>query len=214
MLAIGRRGRKDVAMVETSQRVPRFVLLAGPNGSGKSTVAPYLVRDIWGIARFLNADTIARGLSAFNPDLALVAAGRALLEQARRHVEHRQDFAIETTLSGKTYANMLRRDLGGWRTHLAFVYTRSADENVLRVQKRVLTGGHDVPEADVRRRYERSFANFFKIYRPLVESWEVIDNSERDPESARVIAEQTANGHLNVVDRVEWQRLETHYGQR
>ncbi len=194
------------------QRPPRFVLLAGPNGSGKSTVAPYLIRDIWGIKRFLNADTIARGLSAFDPDLALVAAGRALIEQARRHIDHRQDFAIETTLSGKTYSRWLRQDLAGWQTHLAFVYTRSADENVLRVHKRVLTGGHNVPEADIRRRYERSFANFFGLFRSLVTTWEIIDNTEGDPEAVRVVAEQQADGRLIVVDRVEWNRLETRYG--
>jgi predicted ABC-type ATPase len=195
-----------------ANRPPRFVLLAGPNGSGKSTVAPYVIRDIWRISRFLNADTIARGLSAFDVDLAAVSAGRVLIEEARRHIASKTDFAIETTLSGKTYARWLNRDLVGWRTHLAFVYTRSAEENVLRVHKRVLTGGHDIPEADIRRRYERSFANFFQVFRPLVGSWEIIDNTVEQPGSMDVVAEQRLDGSLVVHNRVEWQRLETRYG--
>ena len=120
---------------------------------------------------------------------------------------------METTLSGNTYARWLKNDLAGWRTHLAFVCTRSADENLLRVQKRVLTGGHNVPEADVRRRYERSFANFFKLCRPLVGSWEVLDNTRRrDEGGAQVVAEQWPGRALSVVDEVEWDRLEQTYG--
>ncbi|MEL7237984.1 MAG: Zeta toxin family protein [Planctomycetota bacterium] len=191
---------------------PRFVLVAGPNGSGKSTIAPYLIRDIWRIERFLNADTVARGLAAFNPDLALVSAGRTLLTEAQRHIAGGTDFALETTLAGKTYARWLAGDLKTWRTHLAFVYTRSADENVLRVGKRVLAGGHHVPEEDVRRRYERSFANFFKVYRPLVDSWEVIDNTDEDGNWNHV-AQQEINSSIEVPNRVEWNRLEQTYGQ-
>ena len=195
----------------SDRRPPRFVLLGGPNGSGKSTVAPGVVRDVWGIRRFLNADTIARGLSGFDPDLAMVAAGRVLLTEARRHVEARTDFALETTLSGNTYARWLRNELAEWRTHLTFVYTRSADENLLRVHKRVLAGGHNVPEADVRRRYERSFANFFKLYRPLVGSWEVRDNT-LPQEEARMVARQERGQPIVVLDEVEWERLEQTYG--
>ena len=71
----------------SESRTPRFVLLGGPNGSGKSTVAQDVVKGMWKIGRFLNADTIARGLSGFDPDLAMVAAGRVLLTEARRHIE-------------------------------------------------------------------------------------------------------------------------------
>lgn len=190
--------------------VPRFIILGGPNGSGKSTIAPGLVRDVWGIKRFLNADTIARGLAGFDPDMAMVAAGRVLLSEAKRHIASRTDFAVETTLSGSTYARWLRRDMAGWRTHLAFVYTRSVEENVIRVRKRVLVGGHDVPEVDIRRRYDRSLGNFFGLYRPLVGSWEMIDNTENEQ---AIVAERPIDGSLIVTNRVEWMRLEATYGK-
>ena len=194
-----------------SLRRPRFLLLGGPNGSGKSTIAPYLVRDIWRIERFLNADTIARGLAGFNPDLALISAGRTLLVEAQRHIATHTDFAIETTLSGKTYSRWLAQSLSSWRTHLTFVYTRSADENVLRVGKRVLTGGHPVPEIDIRRRYKRSLCNFFRVYRPLVQSWELVDNTDESG-NWDFIAQQHPGQPTEIIDRVEWKRLETSYG--
>ena len=197
----------------SESRPPRFVLLGGPNGSGKSTVADVVVRRTWEIERFLNADTIARGLSGFNPDLAMVAAGRVVLTEAQRHIAARTDFALETTLSGNTYARWLKNDLADWRTHLTFVYTQSADENLMRVQRRFLAGGHNVPEADVRRRYERSFANFFKLYRPLVVSWDVRDNTDpRERGEARIVARQVRGQPVEVLDVVEWERLEQTYG--
>ena len=196
----------------SESRPPRFVLLGGPNGSGKSTVAPAVVRDRFQIKRFLNADTIARGLSSFDPDLAMVSAGRVVLTECRRHIESRTDFALETTLSGNTYARWLKTDLADWETHLTFVYTRSADENLSRVHKRVLAGGHNVPEADVRRRYDRSFSNFFKLYRPQVKSWEVLDNTRRPEEGgALVVAEQEPGKTPSILNVVEWERLETTY---
>ena len=58
---------------------PDVVIIAGPNGAGKSTTAPLLLRDTLGVMEFVNADTIAQGLSAFDPDRAAMAAGRIML---------------------------------------------------------------------------------------------------------------------------------------
>jgi hypothetical protein len=55
------------------------MVIAGPNGAGKTTVAPYLLRDALGIREFVNADTIAAGLSGFAPERASFAAGRLML---------------------------------------------------------------------------------------------------------------------------------------
>ena len=62
-----------------SEPRPSVVILAGPNGAGKSTVAPRLLRDAFGVDEFVNADVIARGLSAFDPDRVAMAAGRIML---------------------------------------------------------------------------------------------------------------------------------------
>ncbi len=52
--------------------VKRAVILAGPNGAGKSTMAPVLIHDLIAIDAFVNADTIAKGLSAFAPEKAAI----------------------------------------------------------------------------------------------------------------------------------------------
>ena len=188
------------------------MLLGGPNGSGKSTLAERVVRDEWGIVRFINADTIARGLAAFDVDVAAASAGRALLGEADRLVEARQDFAAETTLSGRGWANRLTgqfRD-AGYRTHLAFVYLPDAEQNVNRVAQRVASGGHDIPLEAIRRRHGRALSNLFRLYMPAVESWTIYNNAAT---SGHVkIAEQSFQGDLRVFDPVEWDRLRSTHG--
>ncbi len=56
--------------------MPHVIVIAGSNGSGKSTVAPYLLRDTLGVGEFVNADTLAQGLSAFAPENVAVTAGK------------------------------------------------------------------------------------------------------------------------------------------
>ena len=85
----------------TGRRV--VVALAGPNGAGKSTVGPVLLRDTLGIKEFVNADVIAQGLSAFDPEAAAITAGRVMIERLRHLADRRADFAFETTLAGRAY---------------------------------------------------------------------------------------------------------------
>lgn len=47
------------------------------------------------------------------------------------------------------------------------------------------SGGHDVPLADIRRRYGRGIRNFFGPYSAVFDTWTVIDNSASDP---RIVA--------------------------
>ncbi len=187
---------------------PTILLLGGPNGSGKSTLARGLVWEAFGIARFLNADTLARGLAAYAPDLAAVSAGRVMLEEMRRLAAAGESFAVETTLASRMYARWLDRELAGYRSHLGFVYTRSARTNVRRVAARVAGGGHDIPEADILRRYQRSFNNFFNLYKDKVDSWDLFDNTV---EPAARIARKPLDQVAIIKDRVEWDRLEAAY---
>ena len=88
---------------------PSVVVLAGPNGAGKSTVAPALLQGALGIDEFVNADVIARGLSAFDPESAAIAAGRVMLARLHELAEQRVSFAFETTLASRSFALWLRR---------------------------------------------------------------------------------------------------------
>lgn len=77
---------------------PSVVILAGPNGAGKSTAAPELLQGELAVTEFVNADVIARGLSAFDPDRAAIAAGRVMLARLDELARQRESFAFETTL--------------------------------------------------------------------------------------------------------------------
>lgn len=135
---------------------PTLTVFAGPNGSGKSTLHSMLAP----LGTFVNADDVARSLSADDPATAMAAAGRRTLAWLRELVAARVDVAYETTLSGRNALSMMARARGlGYRVDLAFVCLPDADMNVSRVAARVAAGGHDVPEVDVRRRWPRSFAN-------------------------------------------------------
>ena len=161
---------------------PRVCVLAGPNGAGKSTSAAPLVRDRWGIRTFVNADVIAQGLSGFAPDAAGLAAGRLMLAQLDALAQERADFAFETTLASRSFAPRLQ-DLqaAGYEVLLLFLWLPSAELAVLRVQERVLSGGHDVPAPTVRRRFGRGLHNFLHLYRDLVDRWWCLDGSRVPP---------------------------------
>lgn len=158
---------------------PQIIIIAGPNGAGKSTLAPMLLRDRLGLLEYVNADTIAQGLSAFQPEGAAIASGRVMLKRLRQLADARVSFAFETTLATRSYAPWLK-DLQrhGYGIQLIFLWLRSPDLAVERVRMRVADGGHDVPEPVVRRRYVRGIRNFLGLYREVAESWGVFDNSE------------------------------------
>jgi len=186
--------------------VPLVVVLAGPNGAGKSTTAPYLLKDALAVDEFVNADTIAQGLSAYRPDAAAVTAGKVMLERLRALASMRRDFAFETTLSGRSHARWLRElQASGYRTHLIFLSLPSADLAVARVADRVRRGGHHVPDAVVRRRFVAGLRNLFSIYMPAVDAWNVYDNA--DVVSPRLIASRAFGASAVVADAETWKSL-------
>jgi predicted ABC-type ATPase len=158
------------------KRRPQAVIIAGPNGSGKSTLAPQLLREEFDIHIYVNADDIARELAGDDLQSAAMEAGRLVhvrLEQLR---EEKADFAIETTLAGRALKRTVDRLAhAGYDVHLIYLWQPSPDLAVARVRTRVLLGGHDVPEADIRRRILRSVGNFEHVYRRLVSFWRVYD---------------------------------------
>jgi predicted ABC-type ATPase len=91
-------------MMSRRRRQPRCIVIAGPNGAGKTTFAREYLPKVAGVIQFVNADLIAQGLSPLDPRLAALAAGRLLLQGVNRLAAARIDFALESTLSGLTYA--------------------------------------------------------------------------------------------------------------
>jgi predicted ABC-type ATPase len=157
---------------------PRCIIIAGPNGAGKTTFAhEFLPRDAR-IVHFVNADLIAGGLSPLRPELAAMAAGRLFLVELHRLAHQRVDFAFETTLSGLGYLKHLQRwKTEGYNIQIIFLQLASPRLALRRITERVKQGGHNVPRADVIRRFARGWKNFQTVYRPLADAWAVYDNS-------------------------------------
>ena len=161
---------------------PKIIIIAGPNGAGKTTFAREFLPQEAGCPVFVNADLIAAGLSPFAPERAAIQAGRLMLEAIAQHVARRESFAFESTLSGRGYARQIPqwRQLG-YRVELFFLSLTSADMAVQRVAERVRQGGHDIPEATIRRRFDSGARLFPDVYQPLVDQWVLYDNSGDEP---------------------------------
>jgi len=156
----------------------KIVIIAGPNGAGKTTFAREFLPKEAGCPDFINVDLIAAGLSPFAPEKAALRAARLMLEEIRRRVSKGQSFAFETTLSGHNYARLIPAwRAAGYHVKLIFLSLPSPDLAVARVATRVAQGGHSVPEDVVLRRFESGLRNFHEVYRPLVNSWMLYDNS-------------------------------------
>lgn len=159
-----------------------IIIIAGPNGAGKTTFAREFLPQEASCLTFINADLIAQGLSPFRPEEAAVRAARVMLEMIAECVKRRESFAIETTLSGRTYARMIPQwKHAGYQVVLFFLQLPREDLAVARVADRVAQGGHHIPESVVRRRFHAGFANFYTLYKPLVDVWRIYDNSGEQP---------------------------------
>ncbi|MCE9532697.1 MAG: zeta toxin family protein [Planctomycetes bacterium] len=184
---------------------PSVLAFAGCNGAGKSTSAEVMLPSYAGIETFVNADIIARGLSAFNPEGMAISAARLMLARLEELAAKRANFAFETTLSGKTYVPWLK-DLRsqGYRFHLMYMWLDSPELAIRRVAERVSKGGHHIPEETIRRRYVASIRNFFNLYRPIADYWRLYDNSS---ESSYVLVASGCDTRETILHHEIWAQV-------
>jgi predicted ABC-type ATPase len=162
---------------------PQIFVLAGCNGAGKSSIGGQAFQ--------------AAGIPYFNPDLAAreaistaTALGRTMTQveanawawnegvaRLRRAIAQRGNYALETTLGGDTIVNLLLEAVAaGLEVNVWFVGLDSVELHVERVRQRVARGGHDIPRADVERRYIRGRLNLIRLL-PSLSQLVVYDNS-------------------------------------
>lgn len=160
----------------------RVLIIAGPNGAGKTNFATEFLPNEADCPSFVNADSIAAGLSPFRPSSVEFRASRLMIETIHRYAARGESFAFETTLSGRGYIRWIPLwQERGYHVKLFFLRLQTPEMAVARVRQRVSEGGHDVPEAVVRRRFRAGWSNFECVYRDLVDEWTVFDNSGTAP---------------------------------
>ena len=170
-------------MPDSDER-PSIYVLAGTNGAGKSSIAGAAFR-ARGADPF-DPDEAARRIREADPALSSVDAnseawlqGKRLLETA---IANRLNFAFETTLGGGTIPALLAGAAdAGIAIRVWYVGLEGVALHIARARGRVEAGGHDIPVAKIRERYDRSRQNLIRLLPGLAEL-RLFDNSaEADP---------------------------------
>ena len=171
--------------------MPTIYIIAGCNGAGKSTSANVILPQFLNCKEFVNADSIASGLSPFQPETVSFQAGRIMLNRIKELVNQKATFAFETTLTTKSYVNLIKKTKEKkYKIILFYFWLSSVELALARIDDRVKKGGHNIPNEVVIRRYERSLDNLVNLFIPISDKWYIKDNSSE-------IFSEIANGRLN-----------------
>ena len=159
--------------------MPRLYIISGCNGSGKTTASYTLLPDMLECREFVNSDEFAKSLSPFDPSAASITASRYMLKKINYLLERKADFSIETTLATRSLVGIIQKaqDLG-YKVTILYFWLNSPELAIQRVRDRVSTGGHNIPENVIRRRYLMGLQYFFDTYSPICDRWVLADNSQ------------------------------------
>jgi predicted ABC-type ATPase len=186
--------------------VKEIVILGVPNGGGKTTTARVLLPEFFHQHPFLNADDIARELVPWDVESVALAAGRVLIERMRALVRDGQSFALESTLSGKSFIPLLKDcRANGWRVFLYYFWLPTPEDSIARVARRVSQGGHYIPDDVIFRRFRTGLWNMRHLYLPLADTAAIYDNGGRQ---RVLIADRESSFPLVIHDQERWSRIE------
>ncbi len=161
--------------------MPTCRIIAGPNGAGKTTFALDYLPEV-GCKNFINADLIAAGLSPLAPERELLTASRLFLRELESSINAKEDFAFETTLSGRSYLKLMKRlQANGWTVELFYLALPSMEMSKVRVAERVAHGGHNIPLKDIERRFPRSLKNLLTDFSQQADYTRCFMNNDLTP---------------------------------
>ena len=161
----------------TNKKKKQVVIIAGANGSGKTTFA----RKFLDVTKyeFLNADEIAKELSPEDPSKARVAAGKKVISLLDEMISQSKSFVIESTLSGSFLEKHIKTlKENGYEIKLIYIFLGSQELCIERIKSRVMQGGHNIPDADVIRRFNRGLIKFWYKYSWIVDNYNIFFNNE------------------------------------
>lgn len=180
--------------------------MGGPNGAGKTTAAEMMVPQLETIREFVNADKIAAGLSPYNVETQAVAAGRLMLKRIDDLLNKDASFIFESTLATKGFVKTLERAKSqGYQRTLIYIWLPDAAMAKARVAQRVRQGGHNIPDADIERRYKRSVHNLLRLYWDHFDQIKIYNGAETPADLIAV-----KNGALKIYDEEKWQAIQDH----
>ncbi|MGN6436571.1 MAG: zeta toxin family protein [Agriterribacter sp.] len=184
-------------------------VIAGCNGAGKTTASFTILPEIIECREFVNADEIAKGLSPFQPEKVAFEAGRIMLNRINELLNNEVSFAFETTLSTRSYKSKIEEaKQKGYTVTLLFFWLQTVELAKERVKVRVAEGGHNIEPEVIERRFIKGIKNLFDIYLPAVDGAFLFDNSLGRHE---LIAQQTVDQILEIVDGVKFNELKRYY---
>lgn len=158
--------------------MPKLYIISGCNGAGKTTASYTVLPDMLNCKEFVNADEIAKGLSPFNAESVAIEAGRLMLTRMEELLGCNADFAFETTLATRSYVSLIKRaQEKGYYVSLVYFWLANPELAIDRVKIRVESGGHNIQENVIRRRYRNGLKNLFGLYIPVSDFWMILDNS-------------------------------------
>lgn len=164
-----------------------YTIIAGVNGVGKSTMTGLLTTQLHNMGIILDADIISRN----QRQGSIISSGKAVLKKIDECLEKRICFTQETTLAGHSILKTVQRASSlDYLIRLYYVGVGSVEESLKRIKNRVEKGGHNVPEMDVRRRYENRFTSLLNVL-PYCNQAFFFDN-----ENGFVQVAQYSNGNL------------------
>jgi len=158
--------------------MPVMYIISGCNGSGKTTTSYSLLPELLECRQFVNSDEFAKSLSPFNPSAASVRASRYILMKVNYMLDHGETFSIETTLATRTLLKIVgRAQQHGYKVIIMYFWLSSPQMAIERVRRRVASGGHDIPDEVIKRRYYMGLSYFFNYYIPVCDQWILGDNT-------------------------------------
>jgi predicted ABC-type ATPase len=185
--------------------MPNLYIIAGCNGAGKTTASYTILPEILNCLEFVNADEIAKGLSPFQPETVSFEAGRIMLERINNLLDEANDFAFETTLATRSYVSFIKKAKSkGYFVTLLYFWLSSPELAIDRVEKRVESGGHNIPDEVVLRRYERGLFNLSNLFIDVCDFCMIFDNSEN---SSRIIAKGSDKESMEILDVLIYNKI-------
>ncbi|MDF1884411.1 hypothetical protein JHD49_10700 [Sulfurimonas sp. SAG-AH-194-C21] len=152
-------------------------IIAGANGSGKTTFALNFAQ--LDKLKFINADEIAKKYDPDDIQKYKVKAGKEFFTELNKSLQEDDSFIIETTMSGKYLIKVINEaKKQEFDVTIIYLFLETQTENIYRVKNRVLKGGHNVPQADIIRRYYRSKKLFWDTYKDMSDKWLLFFNGD------------------------------------